>query len=346
VRQYRRVLLALGFALLLSGWAVESAADTPENTREKTPEQRRAELLKQGADALRRGQPLEALARWRAAWDIRHHYEIACDIGTAEFLYGSSREAATFLSICVREHPATSPRERARLDEAQENLAKAREQVGRLLIAVSRGGAEVRVDGRSVGLSPLEEIFVDPGVHRVSADLPGYTRGEAVVDVPKGAERFVAICLEKLPSSQGALPCPLASAARTFTGADPEGRPHPGGGASVPLAIGGSALSGAIAGLGIGLAVASNSAETQRDSHSAEMARRSNIDCSRTDTNPACVGYVSHEQSRLDLTRGATASFIVAGAVAAATAIYIVYPRSISRPALQQSGTMMMVHQW
>jgi hypothetical protein len=350
VRQYRRVLLALGSTLLLSGWAVESAADTPtpERAPERAPEQRRAELLKQGADALRKGRPLEALARWRAAWDIRNHYEIACDIGTAELLYGSSREAATFLSICVREHPASSgssPRERGRLEEAQKNLAKALEKVGRLAIIVSEGGAEVRIDGHTVGVSPLGEIFVDPGVHRISVERAGYRRGEAVIDIAGGAERTLSICLERLSPSEGAGPCPLASATPLPSTA-PERPAHPGGGASVPIAIAGLVLSATGVGLGVGLTAAGYHAEVERDGYHAEVRWRYLSDCSPAESDAACAGYVRSEQSQRDLSRAATVSFIGAGAVAAATVLYIAFPRAIPRAALQRSDTMIMVHQW
>lgn len=353
VRQFRRVLLAFGSALILSGWAIESAAeatDKPlEKTVVKTPEQRRAELLKEGADALRKGRPLEALRRWRAAWDIRRHYEIACDIGTAELLYGSSAEAATFLSICVREHPVSSPRERERREQSQTNLAKAREQVGRLMITVSQSGAEVRIDGHSVGLSPLSPLralFIEPGVHRITADLDGYRRGEAVIDVAKGTEHTLSICLEKLSPSRGALPCPLASAAKPFPGADPARPLHPGGGASLPLVVAGGVLSGALAGLGTGLIVASSRAEVEGERYGAEVSRRDMYDCIPTETRAACAGYIRSDRERLDLTRGATASFITAGAVAAATVIYILHARSSPKPPLQQSGAMMVVHPW
>src|SRR5262249_23884308 len=111
---------AVALVLTLAG---EGAAEAPE--------ERRADLLKGAAAAVRRGRPLEAIAKWRAAWDIRPAPEVACDIGTGEFLHGSLTAAAEFLSICEREYPA-SPRDKPRMEEITKNLRKAREQVSAL----------------------------------------------------------------------------------------------------------------------------------------------------------------------------------------------------------------------
>jgi hypothetical protein len=56
-------------------------------------------------------------------------------------------------------------------------------------------GAEVFVDERPVGVGPLGPVTVDPGEHVVRVRLQGYTEHTEVIEVPRGAQRRLAVDL-------------------------------------------------------------------------------------------------------------------------------------------------------
>jgi hypothetical protein len=96
-------------------------------------------------------------------------------------------------------------------------LAKVRETVGLLLepervlvslrVVVEPAGAEVLVDGASVGVAPIESaVTLKPGVHVVEARLGGHEPAREEVDVAAGGQAIVELSLSPIA---GAGPDPL-----------------------------------------------------------------------------------------------------------------------------------------
>jgi hypothetical protein len=55
-------------------------------------------------------------------------------------------------------------------------------------LSTNREGAEIRLDGKPVGTSPLEgELFLDPGEHKLVASLSGHEAVERTLQVSAGA---------------------------------------------------------------------------------------------------------------------------------------------------------------
>lgn len=321
--------VAFGAVALVLTLAAESAAETPE--------ERRTDLLKGAAAALRQGRPPEAIAKWRAAWEIRPAPEIACDIGTGEFLYGSQIAAVEFLSICEREYPA-SPRDKQHMEEIKKNLAKAREQVGAFDIKMEEKGAVVSIDGRNVGRTPLNKVFVEPGAHRIEVVLDGYMRHEMVATVEKGAERAIPIKLTKIkPKIIKAAPIYPKPTPMPATKAD---------GPKLSIAIAGGAFAIIGAGIGIGFTVISNNAAVEAHSDRAETKWRFEADCNAEATQPPCAEYVNAEQARRHHADVATTAFISAGVIAAATIAYVAFPRTFAKPTTRTTGATFTVYQW
>lgn len=306
-----------------------------------TPEERRADLLKEAASALRQGRPQEAIAKWRAAWDIRPTPDVACDIGTGEFLYGSQAAAVEFLSICEREYPATSPRDKERAEGVKKRLAKAREQVGALNVSVEEDGAAVLIDGRNVGRTPLKgPVFVEPGEHRIEVVLDGYPRERVVVSVEKGEERAVSIKLTKSAPLKPAIklaPTPPMPAPMPAPRSD---------GPSIPLAITGGALAIVSAGIGVGFTVAANNAADERELNRTETVWLYQPDCDAGVLEPPCSIYLSADAARSQFTQIAATAFVGAGLFTVATIAYVAFPRTFARPTGRLSGAALTVYQW
>lgn len=89
-----------------------------------------------------------------------------------------------------------------------------------LRIASRLPGVEIRVDGASLGLTPLDStVPLVPGPHVVEGVREGYTRFAQNVDVPAGAETTVSIVVERDPaaaaSSRSTLSIDLPTASST-----------------------------------------------------------------------------------------------------------------------------------
>jgi hypothetical protein len=140
----------------------------------------------------------------------------------------------------------------------------------------NNAGAEVWVDGRPVGFSPLDqEVFVEPGTrHSVEAKLAGYEAAQQSAELVKGEFLRVTLTMVKKDVA-AALPPALAppTASGSGSGSGRESRPLPTDGTTHP--IGGnrppsrSVLPGVIAGAlglaatgaGVALLVASSGKE-------------------------------------------------------------------------------------
>lgn len=155
------------------------------------------ELFEQGATAYDAGRFAEALAKLEQAWGLKRTHDIAGNLGIVELKLGKYPEAATHLAWALQHFPPTES-DQAR-QGFQKEADKARAQSGTLRIHVSVAGADVSVNGRSVGTSPLtEDVYIAPGSANVVARRDGYIMVEQAVAVAKGEAHDVS--LELLPS--------------------------------------------------------------------------------------------------------------------------------------------------
>src|SRR5580704_8866675 len=158
------------------------------------------DLTHRGVDLLKKHQWAEAEDLFRQAWALKRSYDIAGNLGLAEAGLGKWRDAAEHLTLAIATFPANG--KAAHRDLLREKLASAREHIGGLAIEVDAAGAEVLVDGKSVGTAPLAgEVLVEPGAHVVEAQLAGRgaARGEASVVAGGSASVTLALKGEQAP---------------------------------------------------------------------------------------------------------------------------------------------------
>ncbi len=76
------------------------------------------------------------------------------------------------------------------------------EGAARLRLVIDVPGVDVLVDGRSVGLSPIEiPLGLPPGSHRIELSRPGYEPLERTVELPPSGEATLALDLVRAPSA-------------------------------------------------------------------------------------------------------------------------------------------------
>ena len=77
---------------------------------------------------------------------------------------------------------------------------------GQLSIDVNPSGAQISIDGRIVGLSPMQTIKnLLPGRYRLSAEKTGYRPAQATIEVVRRRRVQAGLSLEKLPESDNTM---------------------------------------------------------------------------------------------------------------------------------------------
>jgi hypothetical protein len=192
------LLFLLSFAFVLT-----TAAPSPARAADSDAEQRAEELEIKAREAARAGKLDEAASTLRAAWDLARWSSIACNLGRVEFARRRFRDAAEFLSLCVDSAPPVrTPEEKKRFASAVEQLAEARANIVSLLLAVNEPEATVLLDGQRAATPPVPRVlFVEPGRHRVSASLEGFTPASVEIQGSAGDTIEVDLTLRAVPAA-------------------------------------------------------------------------------------------------------------------------------------------------
>jgi hypothetical protein len=208
----------------------------------------------------------EAKERFEAALRLKKAHDIAANLGYSEMKLGLDRDAAEHLAFAVKTWPPTGKADKRRY--AEDRFQETKQKVETLTIKVNVAGAQVLVDGKVVGVAPLEgPVFVDVGSRTVEARHEGYQDAKQTVPAKKGGEDTVTLALAQLaPPSATVTPSasavPLATAAPSTSAVVPPPPPPtspPDYGARNTVVVGGLALGGLGLAAGIAGAVVSSS---------------------------------------------------------------------------------------
>jgi hypothetical protein len=194
----RAIALALAFAV-----ATLAPSRAHAQTAPKTEAVTRADAFyKEGVRLYSEKKWSEAESAFRNAWGLNPTFDVAYNLGSTEYQLGKYVEATEYLSRAIRDWPLLNSTSALR-ETARTRLAESRAQVGVLRIRVDVDGAEVTVNGRKVGTSPLtDEVFVAPGPVQVSAVRAGYTTAPQETNIAKAEAREVSLTLVSLVASK------------------------------------------------------------------------------------------------------------------------------------------------
>ncbi len=161
-------------------------------------------LFEEGTADLNAGRYAEAVEKLRAAWAKKKAYDIAGNLGTALVQLGKRAEAARLLSYAVTSFPAGgSPKEKAWVEET---FADVRKEVVLVHVHMSVEGADVRLNGESLGRSPItEDAFVDAGAVLVEAKKEGFEDARVELEGDKGGTVDATVTMK---AKGGAVPGP------------------------------------------------------------------------------------------------------------------------------------------
>lgn len=192
-RAHRFCLGALGLLLCSCPLRAAVAADPPA----PSAGERAADLYKQATERYRTNDLREAEKLYSEAWALQHSYDIATNLGAVELDLKKHRAAAEHLSFALRAFPARGKQEER--ETIAQRLKMARAEVVTLHVSVNADKADVSVNGKRVGVSPIaEDIFVDAGPVTVEAGLDGYQRATRQLTGQKGDTLDVKLALVPL----------------------------------------------------------------------------------------------------------------------------------------------------
>ena len=180
-----------------AGLPVAAAATNDDMARAKAK-------LKSGARALDDGDYEQALAGFQEAFQIVPSPKIYFNFGLAYTGLARHAEALDAFERFINEAHDATPETRA---DAEHRIASLRKRVGTLSITCDTAGAEVRIDGKNVGTTPLDKrLYVQAGAHQLvvrRADGAPFVRdftADAGGDLHLAAKLIAPVALARTPS--------------------------------------------------------------------------------------------------------------------------------------------------
>lgn len=235
--------------------AARAAAKAPISDADKAAAGKAYDL---GLVAVGRDRWDEACARYREAWTLMRHWQIALNLAEAEQRLGKYKDAIEHLSFFLQSPEANARKGKdaeAERKQATAWLAEARAKLGTLRFVDLPAGTVVEIDGENVGTAPLAEgVQLDPRSHEVEARL-GDKTARQTVEVVSGKIVNVTLRLQgpvKAPVGVG--PGPVGPTVPRESGQG-SARPFP---TQMVVVVGGAGLAGVGIAASIGLLVASS----------------------------------------------------------------------------------------
>lgn len=298
-------------------------------------EERAEALGKEGNKLSREGRLAEAVAAYSSSFRISETYAVAANLGSLELKLGQHRAAAEHLAFAIRVSPADA--RPAVMVALKEGLADAREHVGALKIRVTSDTAAVAIDGRSIDRIDLDlehEIFVEPGMHALTAIHPGYAPMRKTINVKAGGALDVELALVPLAPLASVRPEPGETPARAV--------PVPADGSiRVPLMIAGVSATTLGAALGVVFIVVANGKSSHAATLGDELRARGGAaacDLPLAANTADCARLKALLADKRTFSNAAIGSFVAVGALALGTGGIMLWsavthkPRSVTRP--------------
>ena len=165
------------------------------------------QLYAEGVKAYQQAKWEEARASFLAAWALAKHYTIAGNLADCEMRLGLYRDAAEHLAYYVREVVNDDTSTTDERKAARRNYDEARGKVASLTVRVNLPAAELYLDEKLIGKSPLPDpLFLDTGSHVLEARSEGYRSVKAVVDAKPGMSREIPLELKRADMGPPVLP--------------------------------------------------------------------------------------------------------------------------------------------
>jgi outer membrane biosynthesis protein TonB len=145
-----------------------------------------------------------ARAAFLQAYALHKHPSILLNLAQSSLKSGHALEAAKYFQQFLREFSAATAAQHA---DAEAGLADARTHIGRIDVSSAPSGAEILIDGESIGVAPFDHpIDVEPGSHTVKAH--GHTDETVTVICSAGSVVTARFAAPAPPPAAAPVPAP------------------------------------------------------------------------------------------------------------------------------------------
>jgi hypothetical protein len=288
----------------------------------------RRQVFEQGRAAMQAGRWEDARSCFQQLWDERRTYDVALQLGQAEYNLKRLRDCAEHLAYGLRTLP---PREKPETAErSRQILGLCKQGAGALELRTKDEGADVFIDGKLTAQTPLPtELFLEPGEHRFEVRLDGHGSEAFTLQINAGQTRTRTVDLAPLIATVPSAEPPVAP--EPSSEAEPNPSPtappplEPTHASWAPVVAGGIlAIAGLSSGTGFLLVAKARENEASRirndvgSSGCVKPSKANAADCSRLPDLDS-----QHDSfERLELI-----SFIVGGAALIGTGTYFLLAR-------------------
>jgi hypothetical protein len=197
------VCSAIATAAAQTAPPAQPAGDAQAKARAQT-------FLTEGTAAYGRGDYATALDKFTAAYKIFPSPKLWFNIGQANRDLGRPVEAVAAFDRFLREAGQAPPET---LSEARRSAAELKTKLGQIKVTCPTDGADVSVDGKPIGSTPLGElVWTTPGRHQVAVQRTGFSPAIEDVVVTAGKAASVTLALRPIdlrlanPASGGTTP--------------------------------------------------------------------------------------------------------------------------------------------
>jgi hypothetical protein len=191
------IVLALPLALLAAPCSAQETSDAKKDEAKA--------LFKQGVGFYKEAKYAQALDKFQKTYDTWPHWRFHLNIGLCYKELSMYLEAKKELSLFLEEGAAQSEEDEANYFAAKKSLVEAALDdldtiIAVLDVQVMPQGATVKVDGKIVGTSPLDEpVETNPGPHVLEVVAKGYETYREEFFVTEGQQKSFGIELIPLP---------------------------------------------------------------------------------------------------------------------------------------------------
>ncbi|MEO8919481.1 MAG: tetratricopeptide repeat protein [Polyangiaceae bacterium] len=284
-------------------------------------------LFKKGKVAFNDGKYNDALRIYNEAWHLKQSPDIAANLAQTEAELGKHRAAAEHFAFALAHLlPSSTDEQKKALAEGLEIEKK---EIGTLHVTLEPAESQLSIDDAPVTLPANGDLYVEGGDHRTSVTREGYESNAQTVHVSKGSSQVLWIKLLELgaarPSAAPA-PAPADGSAPPRLSDDSSSR------SLVPAILGGGLV---VAGAAVGVVflLAGNSSQDDADALGASTLKTPNACGANTRFVTDC-GKLHDDNKAIDRDRTLEVTgFVVAGAAAIGTAVYLLWPHSTASTA-------------
>ena len=303
--------------------------------------------FKEGVNFYDKGEYELARASFLQAYALKKHPAILLNLAWSSLKAGHALEGNRYFKQFLAEGRDITDKQRA---DANDGLAQTRLKLGQIDV-VAPAGADVTVDGASVGTTPLAEApLVEMGAHSVRVRMPdgsADTQNITVLAGERAIARFARTPPPSSPTPPPGLPTPAppppASQAAPTPAIPPPESANPmaiqeGTGAEnqgtiwvpknlVPVYVGGLLALGS-AGLAVGMLIAKETAQDKANNQAADILKhgaRCNPPQGPVDPQKLAQSCQVYANDNNDVNLDATVGNIATGVAAAAFVVTVVY---------------------